>query len=1189
MSFSRFALDRFRRSVLSGSAAFLILVLGGFTVFAAETVSQASEKFAVTQIFAAGDSTAAPYSSKQAPMMGWAQALSSLTVEGAVVQDRAACGRSTKSFRAEGRWDRILQDMRPGDYVLIQFGHNDQKVGRPAVYAEAGTDFKANLIRFVKEVREKGGNPILVTSVTRRVFDAEGNLTFSLKEYPEALRQAARETETPLVDLYVLTREWVETAGVEKSARFYMNLEPGEEPNYPNGNRDNTHFHRNGAQAVAEMFVRDVQRQGLPIAKCFRIPSETPEPLKMSESPETTELFPFEASGTALPNVWNSPVLARPAGADGLIRVDGAHFVNDRGTVRFWGVNLCMGANFLEKEAASAMARRMASFGINLVRLHHMDMREIWGTNFPKQLEFDPEKLDRLDWLIAELKRNGIYVNINLQCSRKFTEEDGFPEYDLRPDHDKGLDNFMPRMIELQKKYARDLLTHVNPYTKMSYLEDPCVAMVEINNENSIVSQWYGGAVDKKMPKYCETVLQKLWNEWLSEKYGSTEAVREAWGCAEETIQENQILDGSFESGNLDGKAPGKSWKLELGNGAEGKLDVKDGVLVFDVRKSGTVAWEPQIYFTGIQVEKGKPYTVRFRARSSRDQELIVSCIQMNSPWKHFGLDQRFDVTQEWQEFEFTFLPEESESLARIGFTYVEEGTTLEFDDIFFAKGGTAGIGKEEQLEDGSIRIARRFSEPQRNIPRMREDFTQFLLDLEKCYWNEMFSFLRNELKCVHPITGTQLNYGSTYPQAEMDYVDTHNYWNHPQFPSTAWDGRDWFVRNTALVNCLGTEGTIVAIAAQRILGKPYTVSEYNHPSPNLYFAEGFPMIAAVGGFQDWSGIFTFCWAHSPVNPKKISFFDIHGNSPALVHQPACFNLFVRGDVKNGLAPANASRKANIAAVSLEQDHAVHRTLDWTARHYHLSALRCGALSDYSGVRLTDLSTPEPSETASLPAMGQDVVLENCKKQIDSASSSTRELFWNAETEKKGIFLVDTPKTKVFTGFVNGREFTFSDGTRFIPGKSILDWMTISMTQVDGQREPREQHRQRECVGVSQNWLVAATGFVRNTEMKVRVYEKGEKDLKAEDAPGLTNEELAGTLDENLTSSKTNGIGPNLCEGGSAKIQIPVCAGAAVFCYPLDGEGDRMNGFQAKMLSETMAEVELSAKYQTLWYEIEVK
>jgi len=221
-------------------------------------------------IFVAGDSTAAPYGEKQAPMTGWAQVLCEFTLDGVRVEDRAVGGRSTKSFRDEGRWDRLLNDLKPGDFVVIQFGHNDQKENQPKVYAPAHTDFKANLTRFVKEVREKGGKPVLATSVTRRVFDGNGKLTFSLREYPECLREVARETETPLVDLYVLTRAWVEEAGPEKSAGFYTNLEPGESPNYPNGNRDNSHFQRVGALAVVEMFVKDAQRQGLEIGRLFK-------------------------------------------------------------------------------------------------------------------------------------------------------------------------------------------------------------------------------------------------------------------------------------------------------------------------------------------------------------------------------------------------------------------------------------------------------------------------------------------------------------------------------------------------------------------------------------------------------------------------------------------------------------------------------------------------------------------------------------------------------------------------------------------------------------------------------------------------------------------------------------------------------------------------------------------------------
>ena len=155
-----------------------------------------------------------------------------------------------------------------------------------------------------------------------------------------------------------------------------------------------------------------------------------------------------------------------------------------------------------------------------------------------------------------------------------------------------------------------------------------------------------------------------------------------------------------------------------------------------------------------------------------------------------------------------------------------------------------------------------------------------------------MYSFLKTDLGCKHPVTGTQLTYGSAYAQARLDYVDVHNYWIHPTFPSSSWSSTDWYVKNSPLVNVLPYDGALASMASKRVLEKPYTVSEYNHPYPNLYCTEGFPLIAAIAGFQNWSGIFIFDWTHNPVNPKTMTFFDIHGNSPVLVHQPPCYNLF---------------------------------------------------------------------------------------------------------------------------------------------------------------------------------------------------------------------------------------------------------------------------------------------------------
>ena len=140
-------------------------------------------------IFIAGDSTAATYSAKQAPMTGWGQVLQEFTKPGIKVQNRATCGRSTKSFRDEKRWEQILRDLKPGDFVMIQFGHNDQKENRPAIYAEAETAYRENLKRFVEEVRAKHAEPVILTSVARRLFRKNGELAQSLGKYPEVAQK----------------------------------------------------------------------------------------------------------------------------------------------------------------------------------------------------------------------------------------------------------------------------------------------------------------------------------------------------------------------------------------------------------------------------------------------------------------------------------------------------------------------------------------------------------------------------------------------------------------------------------------------------------------------------------------------------------------------------------------------------------------------------------------------------------------------------------------------------------------------------------------------------------------------------------------------------------------------------------------------------------------------------------------
>ena len=205
-----------------------------------------------------------------------------------------------------------------------------------------------------------------------------------------------------------------------------------------------------------------------------------------------------------------------PAGKDGFIRVQGGHLVRPNGQrIRFWGVHLTDwsrgSVELPPKEDIPMWASTLARFGINIVRLHFLDLaapRGIIDATKNDSRSFDPQQLDRLDFFVSELKKRGIYMDLNLNVGRSYKAGDGVAGFD-QIQWGKGLTLFDTRLIELEKEYARQLLTHVNPYTKTEYRNEPAIALVEIVNENAL----YLG-FSSRVPFY-EEELTKLYNDWL--------------------------------------------------------------------------------------------------------------------------------------------------------------------------------------------------------------------------------------------------------------------------------------------------------------------------------------------------------------------------------------------------------------------------------------------------------------------------------------------------------------------------------------------------------------------------------------------------------------------------------------------------------------------------------------------------
>ncbi|WP_147613636.1 rhamnogalacturonan acetylesterase [Treponema pectinovorum] len=194
------------------------------------------------------------------PQTGWVQLLDRFFERDVKILNFARNGRSSKSFIAEGRFDEVLKVAVKGDFALIQFAHNDEKIKDSTRYtsAERGGEFRKNLIFFAEELQKKGCMPIFLTPVTRRSFLDEHTIENTHSSYQTAIIETANELNLPFVDLTGLSMSFFESLGKTKSRNFFMNFDAGLYQNYPEGKNDDSHLRSDGAYAICKLFVSDV-------------------------------------------------------------------------------------------------------------------------------------------------------------------------------------------------------------------------------------------------------------------------------------------------------------------------------------------------------------------------------------------------------------------------------------------------------------------------------------------------------------------------------------------------------------------------------------------------------------------------------------------------------------------------------------------------------------------------------------------------------------------------------------------------------------------------------------------------------------------------------------------------------------------------------------------------------------------
>ncbi len=633
------------------------------------------------------------------------------------------------------------------------------------------------------------------------------------------------------------------------------------------------------------------------------------------------------ADGTAL-DTRTSETL--PAGSRGRVAVrDGRFVTGDGEPIRFWGANISAAEAFPSAEDAEFLARRLAKGGVNIVRLHHLD--NTWaidsgGSLWPKDRDsrdrIDAVQLKVLHRLVAALKRHGIYVNLNLKVSKSLSTADGFPPTIAElPGFQKRVDIFQRRMIDLQKDYARQLLTPENPYTGFSLAADPAVAVVEINNENSLLGYWTRdlGRGLHRLPEPFRSELQGLWNTWLARRYADDEALRRTW------------VDPQA------GEAPASlvradaAWSTKLRPGTEARLGTDGDArsLRISIERSSGIPWHAQFSLRGLTIEEGHPYTVEFEARADRERSLEVGVgldgdARPGEEWRSFGLLDPSTIGTAWHPVRLVFAAHSvADDPAALSLNAAAAPGWIEIRGLRLTKGAHgAGLQAGQSPRAGSVPIPVAFS------ARQWADWIHFLADTERAFADEMRALLRDEIGVRAPIACSQIDYGGLtglWREQPMDFADAHIYWQHPDFAAGAdWDAARWSIVNSPQIAGFSPRSfaALGVLAFTRVAGKPFSVSEYDHAAPSDFACEMYATLATFACRQDWDAVYPFAIAeYGSRNPDGAlsNFFDQINHPAKWAFAPFATRVFRRGLV----APAESSAVLHLASpVWQEQPHA---------------------------------------------------------------------------------------------------------------------------------------------------------------------------------------------------------------------------------------------------------------------------
>jgi hypothetical protein len=838
-----------------------------------------------------------------------------------------------------------------------------------------------------------------------------------------------------------------------------------------------------------------------------------------------------------------------PAGALGrIITASDGHLHASGQRQRFFGVNITSRSNMPTHTVAEGVAQRLAQMGVNMVRVHLTDTS--WGggalsfINYGagNSLALSAANMERFDYFFKQLKDRGIYLDLNLLTGREFSSADGLPAaIDSMGWKEKQIPAiFDASMIQLQKDYASLLLNHVNPYTGLAYKDDPALAVIEVLNEQGLMHAWLDGKLEA-VPDPFAADLKQRWNVWLKAKYGTQAGLAAVWGMSTPMGAE-MISNGDFSSGT-------DPWQLHQGNGAAGTLGVTSEGPIGDLSariicsSPGTNDWDMQFVQNGLNAATDTVYSLSFSAKADSARSIYVFFEQSDSPWQVLGFSQTLNLTSAWQAYNFVFKFNKAEGNARLNFRPMgQTGARFWFSGISLKPGGTLGVNVGEDLDSNAVPLFSNAERSTRPTAALR-DFTEFLWAQEEAYYAALRSHVKNIVGCPALMMGTQVMCSTPNLMAQFDIVDTHQYWLHPDTSLTPMrlENRDMVADANA--GCLGL------MALRRVAGKPFSVSEYGHPFPNAYGAEGFPMFAAYAALQDWDMIMPYTYSDGTLGYGTRMLngpFEFDTDPTKICSLPWAARVFRQALV----APA---QQALAASMSKSAEFAsVPGASAWTLLDGRNAGFDARQGARYRTYLITEGGSAPLG--AALPAA--------YPVAAGALVSDTSELAWNSTSQQ---WKCDTLQAKAFIGIGSGSSINLG-GMLLRPRTGLRDWRAITVLSMDG----------GSITGTAQRLLVSAAGAVQNTGMTWMSYPT---------TPAAWPPPANGFLGF-YWPTQGWGSAPVVCEGVESDLVLPFAA-SQVQAWALDANGAR--GLTQSAQDESgSAKLVLSANEQTVWYEVAI-